>query len=97
MSLIIPNTFADKSTDLQLTSLDANFTYLATQLGLVSTQLGLVGTSVSQLSTALTLGSWTITESSGALFFKHNGINKMKLDLDGNLSVTGDVIAFETL
>jgi hypothetical protein len=90
MSLIIPNTFADKSTDLQLSSLDDNFTYLATQINLVNTN-------VNQLSTALTLGNWNITESGGSLLFKHNGINKMKLDTLGNLSVTGDLIAYETL
>lgn len=32
MSLTIPNTFALRTTDIQLSDLDANFTYLATQL-----------------------------------------------------------------
>lgn len=32
MSLIIPNTFAVRTSDLQLSELDTNFTYLSTQL-----------------------------------------------------------------
>lgn len=97
MSLIIPNTFADKSTDLQLSNLDSNFSYLATQLDTTNTNLSTLTTTVNNMSTQLSLGSWTVIESSGSLFFKYNGVNKMKLDSSGNLSVVGDIIAYETL
>jgi hypothetical protein len=43
---------------------------------------------------------WTITGASGAtgaLYFSIGGVNKAKLDVDGNFSVAGDVIAFETI
>ena len=39
-------------------------------------------------------GNWTITESAGILYFKHNGTNKAKLDSSGNLTVVGDITAF---
>lgn len=39
-------------------------------------------------------GAWTITESAGVLYFATGGINKMKLDASGNLTVVGDVTAF---
>jgi prophage DNA circulation protein len=116
MSLIIPNTFANRTTSVELSKLDDNFTYLGTQIdttntavsGLSTTVSGLsttvsgLSTTVSGLSTSLTtssviLGAWTVTESAGSLFFKHSGVNKMKLDTSGNLSVVGDVTAFETL
>jgi hypothetical protein len=37
---------------------------------------------------------WTFQESGNILYFKFNGVNKAKLDSSGNLTVTGDVIAF---
>ena len=43
------------------------------------------------------LGNWTITESSGVLYFATGGVNKMKLDGSGNLTVVGDVTAFGTI
>jgi len=43
------------------------------------------------------LGTWTVTETSGVLYFAVSGVNKMKLDASGNLSVTGEMIASATL
>ena len=42
-------------------------------------------------ATTVDLGNWTVTESSGTLYFATSGTNKMKLDANGNLTVTGDV------
>jgi hypothetical protein len=41
--------------------------------------------------------NWTVTESGGSLYFATGGINKMKLDSDGNLDVVGDVNANATI
>ena len=43
------------------------------------------------------LGNWTVTESAGVLYFATSGVNKMKLDASGNLTCTGNVIAFGTV
>lgn len=43
------------------------------------------------------LGSWTVTESAGDLYFATGGVNKMKLDASGNLTVTGDVTGYGTV
>jgi hypothetical protein len=43
------------------------------------------------------LGNWTITESSGVLYFATGGTNKMKLDASGNLTVVGNVTAYGTM
>jgi hypothetical protein len=43
------------------------------------------------------LGAWTITESSGSLYFATGGTNKMKLDASGNLDVVGNVNANATI
>jgi len=40
------------------------------------------------------LGNWTITESAGVLYFATGGVNKMKIDASGNLTVTGNVTAY---
>lgn len=47
--------------------------------------------------TTVDLGNWTITESAGVLYFATGGVNKMKLDASGNLTVTGDVTAYGTV
>jgi len=47
--------------------------------------------------TTVDLGDWTITESSGVLYFAAAGTNKMKLDASGNLTVVGDVTAYGTI
>lgn len=45
----------------------------------------------------LNFGNWTITETSGVLYFATGGTNKMKLDASGNLTVVGDITAFGTI
>lgn len=47
--------------------------------------------------TTVDLGNWTVTESSGVLYFATGGVNKMKLDASGNLTVVGDVTAQGTI
>ena len=39
----------------------------------------------------ISLGTWTVTESGGSLYFAAGGVNKMKLDASGNLDVAGSV------
>lgn len=46
---------------------------------------------------SLATTNWTISETSGELFFKYGGVSKMKLDSSGNLSVVGNMIAYTTL
>lgn len=48
-------------------------------------------------ATTVDLGNWTVTESAGILYFATGGVNKMKLDASGNLTVTGDVTAYGTV
>ena len=47
--------------------------------------------------TTVDFGDWTITESSGVLYFATGGTNKMKLDASGNLTVVGNVTAYGTM
>jgi hypothetical protein len=42
-----------------------------------------------------TLGTnWSVVETAGVLFFKYGGVNKMKIDSSGNITVTGNVTAY---
>ena len=41
--------------------------------------------------------SWTVTSSGTTLTFAYNGVNKMKLDSGGNITVTGNVTAYGTV
>jgi hypothetical protein len=55
------------------------------------------GSSGEVQATTVDLGNWTVTESSGVLYFATGGANKMKLDASGNLTVVGDVTAYGTI
>jgi hypothetical protein len=41
--------------------------------------------------------NWTVIESGGVLFFRHSGVNRMRLDSSGNLTVTGNITAFGSI
>jgi hypothetical protein len=43
---------------------------------------------------SLTTTNFTVVESGGFLYFKHGGVNKMRLDSSGNLVVTGNVTGY---
>ena len=47
--------------------------------------------------TTVDLGNWTVTESAGVLYFATGGVNKMKIDASGNLTVVGNVTAYGTV
>lgn len=50
--------------------------------------------------TAIQIGAsndWTVEVSADDLIFKHNGVAKMKLENDGDLTVTGNVTAYGTI
>ena len=84
-------------TDLEIdgtivTATPAELNYVDGVTSAIQTQLdGKVGTTV------VTLSNWTIIESAGVLYFKTGGVNKMKIDASGNLTVTGDVTAYGTV
>lgn len=48
-------------------------------------------------ATTIDFGNWTVTESAGVLYFATLGVNKMKLDASGNLTVVGNVTAYGTI
>ena len=80
-----------------------------TELGYVSgvtsaiqTQLGTKAPSASPtLSGTITITggtqSWTAVASGTNLTFAYNGVNKMRIDSSGNITVTGNVTAFGTI
>jgi len=48
-------------------------------------------------ATSVDLGNWTVTESAGLLYFATGGVNKMKLDASGDLTVIGNITAYGTV
>ena len=48
-------------------------------------------------ASTIDLGTWTVKETGGVLYFAVSGVNKMKLDASGNLGVVGNVTAYDTL
>jgi uncharacterized membrane protein len=48
-------------------------------------------------STAIGTANWTIEQVGTSLIFKHNGVNKLRLETTGRLTATGDVGGFGSL
>ena len=74
----------------------ASGTYLSQGGSITSGTVTNLTSTTANIST-VDLGDWTITESSGILYFATSGVNKMKLDASGNLTVTGNVTAYGTV
>jgi len=55
--------------------------------------------SVENLPKEIDLTNWALTENeaTGDLMFSHLGVNKMRIDQNGNLTVVGDVVGFGAL
>ena len=48
--------------------------------------------------TTLNIGAgWTVVQSGTDLVFKYSGVNKMKVDASGNLTVVGNITAYGTV
>jgi hypothetical protein len=58
---------------------------------------GNVSGNASGSSSSLATSNWTVSEVSGAIYFKYNGVNKMKLDSSGNITAVGNVTAYGTI
>lgn len=103
----IANAAAATLGDLGVTATATELNYVDGVTSNVQTQLdakaALAGSASQAFSastlnaTTVDLGDWTITESAGVLYFATLGVNKMKLDASGNLTVTGDVTAAGTV
>jgi hypothetical protein len=68
--------------------------------GVTATTAQLNGVSPNLSGTITVAGgtqNWTVVASGTNLTFAYNGVNKMRLDSSGNLTVTGNVTAFGTI
>ena len=85
----------------QLNGKQASGTYLSQGGTVTSGTITTLTSTTANITTAnistVDLGNWTVTESSGVLYFATGGTNKMKLDASGNLTVVGDVTAYGTV
>jgi hypothetical protein len=68
---------------------------------IVSPNVDIVSSNVRVLGNLIVTGNvtfsgWSVRETGTKLYFAYNGVNKMSLDTDGNLVVTGDVTGFGT-
>jgi len=84
-------------TSITSTAAEINLLDGATSNSVVNSKAVVYGSSGEVQATTVDLGNWTVTESSGVLYFATGGTNKMKLDASGNLTVVGDVTAYGTI
>jgi hypothetical protein len=88
------------ATTAEINYLDGVTSAIQTQLNSKLDGSGSTATSLTITTANITtvdFGNWTVTESSGVLYFATGGVNKMKLDGSGNLTVVGDVTAYGTI
>jgi hypothetical protein len=96
------STLTINSTDVTATAAELNFldgsvaNTVVNEKAVVYGASGEVKATTVELTT-VDLGDWTITESAGVLYFANAGVNKMKIDASGNLTVVGDVTAYGTI
>jgi len=82
-----------------VTATTAELNYVSGVTSSIQTQMDTKAPSASPtLSGTITVTggtqSWTAVASGTTLTFAYNGVNKMKLDSDGNITVTGNVTAY---
>lgn len=65
--------------------------------GNAATATNATNATTASAATSLATTNWTVVESGGYLYFKNGGVNKMRLDSSGNLLVTGNVSAYQTI
>jgi diaminopimelate epimerase len=79
------------------TEIDTEFNNIATAIATKADSSGTAASLTAGAAQQLTTTDWTVLESGGYIYFKHSGVNKMRLDSSGNLVVTGNVTAYGTL
>ena len=92
----ITTTIADDSHNHVIGNIDGLQTEIDTKAELAGSS-GQVFSASTLNATTVDLGNWTITESAGVLYFATLGVNKMKVDASGNLTVVGNVTAYGTV
>jgi hypothetical protein len=90
-----------------ITATGAELNYVSGVTSAIQTQMNTKAPSASPTLSGPTLSgtitvtggtqSWTAVASGTTLTFAYNGVNKMKLDSDGNITVTGNVTAYGTV
>ena len=91
-NVTITATVADDSHNHTISNIDGLQTEIDTKAELAGSS-GQNFSAATLNATTVDLGDWTLTESAGTLYFASGGVNKMKLDASGNLTVTGNVNA----
>jgi hypothetical protein len=90
--------YVDGVTSAIQTQLDAKLEAGDTAATLAVTTLTATTANITTANiTTVDLGNWTIKETSGVLYFATGGVNKMKLDASGNLTVVGDITGYGTI
>ena len=92
----ITTTIADDSHDHVIGNIDGLQIEIDTKAELAGSS-GQVFSASTLNATTVDLGNWTVTESAGVLYFATLGVNKMKVDASGNLTVVGNVTAYGTV
>jgi hypothetical protein len=78
----------------------ATTAFVQNQINQNATNVAITGgaiTVASLTATTVSTTNWTVFEFGGSLFFRYAGVNKAKLDSNGNFTTTGNVTAFGTL
>ena len=91
------STLTVNGTDVTATAEELNLLDGSVANTVVNNKAVVYGSAGQVQATTVDLGDWTVTESAGVLYFATGGVNKMKIDASGNLTVVGNVTAYGTV
>jgi hypothetical protein len=91
------STLTINSTDVTATAAELSLLDGSVAETVVNNKAVIYGDAGEVAATTVDLGDWTVTESAGVLYFANAGVNKMKIDASGNLTVVGEVTAYVTI
>lgn len=91
------STLTINGTDVTATAAELNLLDGSVANTVVNNKAVVYGAAGEVQATTVDLGDWTVTESAGVLYFATGGVNKMKIDASGNLTVVGNVTAYGTV
>ena len=91
------STLTVNGTDVTATAAELNLLDGSVANTVVNNKAVVYGSAGQVQATTVDLGDWTVTESAGVLYFATGGVNKMKIDASGNLTVVGNVTAYGTV
>jgi hypothetical protein len=90
--------FQNQVGTIKLADLDTNFSQIDSRATSLETRATSLETRTTEIEgNVVNFNHWTFEEVAGVLYFKYDGVAKLKLDSSGNITVVSTVTSYGTL